>query len=137
MSIVVPDGEAAGMSYLVQYDENLWKSYDEKTQDFCKTEWLRKAKVVPNCRMVALRLIPDALFPLHGHDAPYIEWQERFEVAEDTPDFVYSEVTVACQVEWTPRLQRQIMSNLQHVLPRGTKFRITTKSGQELSTGRV
>lgn len=62
---------ATGKVYLVDYDENLFLSYNQEGQDFCFETWAKKAAPM-GCDMVVLRLHPDQWFPMHGHDKPYI-----------------------------------------------------------------
>ncbi len=134
---VAPDGVAAGMSYVVEYDENLWKQLDDEQRQFCKDTWIKKATPIPGVSVVCLRLMPDTLFPMHGHEHPYIEWQHTIEQKEDRPPFKYHTVLIRCNEDWTPRLQSAIMRDAASRLPSGTAFEIQTKGGQPLSSGKL
>ena len=71
-----------GLARLVLYSENQWMRYDEAGQNYCKEVWTKNAKAA-GFQAVALKLIPDEVFPMFGHNTPYLEWQSRIE--PDTP----------------------------------------------------
>lgn len=73
------EGSPAGMAYVVRYDEDQWMKYDEKGQEYCKSYWIKRAMPMRDIEVVCLQLIPDTLFPSHGHERPYIAWQHRLE----------------------------------------------------------
>lgn len=74
---------ADGRVYMVNYSEDLWKAFDAEGQQFCKDTWIKKATPIANIKYVVLRLIPDELFPMHGHETPYVEWQHEIERAPE------------------------------------------------------
>lgn len=134
--IDVPSGDAAGLTYFVQYDEDLWNALDDERRDFCKSEWVRKATPLDGVRFVVLRLIPDALFPSGEHETPYVAWQHEITEKDDDPDYEISVViSVVLAVEWTPQLQSTIMRSLAKQFPSGAKFAICTRKGYVLSRG--
>jgi hypothetical protein len=71
IAITPKDGTQAGKYYLVNYHEDQWYRYDEAGQEFCWAHWIKCATPL-GCVKVCLRLIPDELFPTHGHDKPYV-----------------------------------------------------------------
>lgn len=77
MDIQPAEGTASEQAYLVAYNEDLWFSYSEETREFCKETWIRKAEPL-NVRFVVLRLTPDPVFPMRGHEKPYVEWRHMF-----------------------------------------------------------
>lgn len=79
MVVDMPSGTAAGKLYLIHMEEDLWKGLDPDRQAFCKAQWTEKATAIPEVRFVVLKLVPDELFPVHGHDKPYVEWQEAID----------------------------------------------------------
>lgn len=76
---IVHDG-----SYVVDYDEDQWKRYTEETQEFCRQTWTKKAQAL-RCERVALRLIPDPLFPSGEKDKPYFVWQHNLVAPVEKP----------------------------------------------------
>lgn len=61
----------AGKAYLVDYDENAFLAFDEERQQDCIDAWTKRAGPL-GCEVLAIRLRPDTIFPLHGHETPYI-----------------------------------------------------------------
>lgn len=82
--------------YLVKYDENLWLQLPEATREFCFETWSKRARPL-GCKIVTLQLIPDAIFPIHGHEAPYIVAQRQLALPEKEI-FTVRTVTV-CEID--------------------------------------
>ncbi len=74
-----------GLARLLLYSRKLWESFDEEAQEFCKSEWIRKADPLPGVEVIALKLttLPEdfamaAMFDLPSPEPDAIVWQHRF-----------------------------------------------------------
>lgn len=79
----VKDGVASKHTYVITYDEELWLGLSPERQQFCKDAWISRASPLPGVERVVLQLKPDILFPLRGHEHPFIEWQHELVHARD------------------------------------------------------
>lgn len=131
----------SGKLYLIRYGEDLWKSLDAERQQHCKDTWLRHAKDTDAAR-IALQLIPDELFPMHGNEKPYIEWQE---VIDRPPDCGFTSEVVAtftltsgC-VKYIDPCARAAMTRRagELQLPPGTHYRIVDGNGNLIEHGKL
>lgn len=140
MLVPIPSGEDQGGIYLVEFDEDLWKSYDLELQEYCKAEWRKKATPIAKCRFVLLRLYPDPLFPTHGHEKPYTEWQEPIEHPDAAPFTVDTTIYIRLRndaVAVDPAMRPAITQRLGEVGQPGAAWRIVTPNGTVLESGKL
>lgn len=86
--------EASGRVYLVDYDEDLWLSYDDEGRQQCIDAWLRKAEPL-RVAFLSVRLHPDKVFPLHGHEGPYIAVSLPVAPKDGTHAFTVKTIAIA------------------------------------------
>lgn len=139
MTDEVREGSQAGGIWLVEYDEDDWKALPDATKDHCRDTWIKKASALKEVRFVVLKLIPDELFPMHGHEKPYVEWQHAIDRG---PEKGYTvETLVAVQLpapyELSPLLRSRIESELRETHPKGTVWSIRGAAGVSLAMGRI
>lgn len=133
----MPTGVVAGKAYLVRYDENQWKRYDEAGRDFCKATWIKWATPL-DVEHVVLQLVPDEFFPIHGNEQPYIEWQHRLDRTPPSGFTVETLVTFTVHTSGTP--DPAVASNLRLAigkLPKGTRWRALNLNQDSLGQGRA
>lgn len=89
-----PETETAGGGqYFVAYREDDFLAFDEEQREFCYQAW--EAKAVPlQCTMLVVQLIPDPVFPIHGHDKPYVYMKRDIADAPGVPDFTVHTVCI-------------------------------------------
>lgn len=112
--------------YLVKYDEDLWFKFTDEAQEFCKQKWIEEAQVAAGCKEVALQLVPDPLFPIHGKEVPYIIWRHKF-ANEEKKDFIYVATVRIDLVDPYPTMSVEVRNKLRSLLakyPKGTKYDI-------------
>lgn len=133
----VPDGTASDQMYLVSYSEDLWFALPEERREFCKYTWTLKATSMPGVKYVALRLLPDELFPSFGNEKPYIMWQERIERADAAPFVVELTVDVYLRgIELTLTYKAEILRQLSVRYGNGFRYAIW-KNGAKLAAGKL
>lgn len=135
----VPSGSEAGKIYLVHYDEDLWKAFNAEQQEFCKDTWLRKATAIDGIRFVVLKLVPDELFPMHGHEKPYVEWQVPIDAPPESGFTVETTVTVTVEGDAKyvdPVMRMEITKSLSGLM-RGVAFQIVNKRGDVIERGKL
>lgn len=136
MGQIVPiEGSATDNAYFIEYDEDQWHRYDDAGKEYCKSYWLKKAEPM-GVRFVALRLVPDPLFPAGARETPYIEWQHVFEFKADIPYTTQTVVHVTLNVEPEPKVRFALEDELRKTHPKGTTFRAWW-DGKQYWTGRV
>lgn len=140
VEVPAPDGLVVGLTYLVEYDEDTWLTMSEERREFCKAEWRKRAKPAKDVRHLALRLVPDELFPVHGRDRPYIAWQEPV----DKPPPEGFTVTAVLDVQLIGNdthidpVRRALISRaMEDKAAPGTPWRILNKAGDVLEHGRL
>ena len=140
----VPDGSPSWGIYLVEYLEDNWKGLPEATREFCKQQWIKRAEPLANVQFVVLRLLPDELFPMHGHEKPYIEWRHPIERGPKCGYTVQGHVEVKLEsaldtMEDTvdPVLRARIESDLRDKYPKNTPYIIYGRETRYLATGRL
>lgn len=130
-----------GKLCLVVYDEDLWLALPADRQAYCKEVWLTKASALPDVVRVVLRLTPDELFPMHGHEKPYIAWQQDI----DRPPECGFQVTTVVTVEVVgdakyvdPVMRADITAQLTKPrYPAGATYRIVNSRGDVMEHGRL
>lgn len=115
------EGSATDNAYFVQYDEDQWNLYDDAGKEYCKAYWIKKAEPL-GVRFVALRLIPDPLFPATGRETPYIAWQHMFNFKVDVPFTFKTVVQVTLNVEPTAKVRLAVEDELRKTHPKGTVY---------------
>ncbi len=139
MLVDIP-GEQVGSVYLIEYSEDLWLSLDTESQQYCKDVWRRKAAPIPGCKFITIRLIPDPLFPIHGHEAPYVAWQEAIERPPEqgfTVRVVATVVTTDTTKYLSPVKRMAISKALEGVAEPGAHWQIVNADGLVLEHGRL
>lgn len=138
MLVDMPGGKEQGSVYLVDYNEDLWLSFDDEGRQYCKDTWYKKAEVIPGCKFVTLRLIPDDLFPMHGHEKPYVAWQQSIERAMPNGFVIDVQVTVTVEGDGRyvdPIKRMRISKALEGTAATGTPWRIINAAGNVLEHG--
>lgn len=116
-----PDGKVTRTMYYVQMQEDAWVALERRVQDQWKAEWRAEAKE-NGVTFVALKLMPDELLPMHGHESPYVAWQER---VSDNQDFrVEALVRVRVEDRVVPQIVREKIGRKLQQYPSGTKYEI-------------
>lgn len=128
------EGTLAGKVYLVEYDEEAWLTTPAETQQYCVDTWIKKAKPL-GARFLVLRLVPDALFPLRGNDAPYIHERYPIEQAPERGFVAVANVQFEVTGEYGPIMRAGISRELEKY-PKGTFFAIHDGKNQ-IEAGRV
>lgn len=116
------EGSASENGYFVQYDEDQWNLYDDAGKQYCYEYWKKKAKPM-GVAYVALRLVPDPLFPSGPREAPYIAWQYMFPVEADVSYTTKTVVHVTLLSEPTPRIRHDVEAELATSHPKGSAWR--------------
>lgn len=132
----------AGKAYLITYDEDLWKSYDDDGRQFCKDTWIKKATPMADVRFVVLKLVPDDLFPMHGHETPYVEWQHQIDRPPEcgfTVDACVTFTVVSDTAKYVDPVTRMEMTKRMQDMryPAGTHFRIVNGNGDVIERGKL
>jgi len=134
----------AGKSCLIEVDEDYWLSLPDDRQVYCKEVWTEKARQQPDTARVVLRLIPDALFPMHGHDKPYIAWQADIDRPPECGFTVDTVVTITVNTDSKyvdPVMRADISGRLAGVrvqaVTYGATFRIVNARGDVIEHGRL
>jgi hypothetical protein len=133
----VPDGVTSNRWYVVQYAEDQWMKYDDATKQHCYDTWIARATPLPDIDMAVLRLIPDPLFPQHGHEAPYVEWQHcidrREKLAFKCEAFV--QIQLSC-VDMDIPMRHAVESKLREY-PNGTGYEVLNSINNAVLSGKV
>lgn len=82
-----------GGQYFVVYDEDQFLAYSPEDQEWCYSQWEKKA-IPMHCTQLVVQLVPDALFPVHGHDKPYIFMKRDIAGAPGVPAFKVMTIAV-------------------------------------------
>lgn len=112
-------------AYIVDYDEDQWKRYTAETQEYCKATWKKRA-AAQGCERIALRLIPDPIFPCYGKEKPYFVWQEDL-LSRSKVQALYTfaaEVVVTLAHDLNRKQMQELMHTLSRSYPRGSRYRI-------------
>jgi hypothetical protein len=128
-----------GKVYLITYDEDVWLSLPKERQEFCKQTWLSKAEAIVAVQHVVLKLVPDELFPVNGHEKPYVAWQQEIGRPPECGFTVRSQITVTIETDAKyvdPVMRADISRALEGNMP-GTPFRIVTRGGNIIEAGRI
>lgn len=142
MSDKVQRESQSGGIYLVEYSEDLWYDLPDATKDHCRSEWIKKATAMKEVRFVVLKLLPDDLFPMHGHELPYVHWQHAIDRGNECGYTYAAGVGVKLNkgTEFTPLLRSRIESELREKFPKGTVWQVWSAADQplqELAHGRL
>ena len=132
------DGSRSGTSYIVNYDEDLWNSFDKESQEYCWQTWLKKAKQ-SSASVMVLRLHPDELFPAGEHEHPYVARQESI-AANQTPYFAVemrATITVDTSTKFIEPSQRAALNKMLGEMPADTRYTIQNRDKLHIESGRV
>lgn len=131
--IETPEGEVISDAYIINFNEDLWMQYASGTQKACKDNWIKKAEP---CEVdeVVLRLHPDAIFPLHGKEKPYIAWRHKF-IKSNNGEWI-ERLTVTVQTDINiEKGTKGLFEKAKKVFtkyPQGTRFKFLGTSGKVL-----
>ena len=133
MDIVPQEGKATTSVYLVVYDEDLWCSFDEERQQYCKEHWIKKAEPFTSIEEVVLKLVPDELLPRGDKERPYIAWRHKFQRGpKDEFEVLPATVQIkSLKRELTPSNRSKINVLMQTKYPKGTKFHVFYSMGMK------
>lgn len=135
----IPSGAQSGKIYLVNYDEDLWFKFDDEGRQFCKDTWIRKATPIPDVRFVVLKLHPDDLFPMHGKEKPYVEWQFEIDRPPECGFAIATTVTVTVEgdAKYVDTVMRMEITKSLSGLMAGVAFVIQNKRGDVIERGKL
>lgn len=116
--------------YYIDYGEDAFLSLPDERKQYCYDTWVQKANDRKN-KIVALRLIPDPLFPSGDNEKPYIFWQQKLEAAEVKQWSVEAKVQVflTSTAEVTEHYLLMIIAELRTRYPVRTVYEITQPWG--------
>lgn len=121
--------------YLVRYDENLWLQLPETTREYCFEYWSKRARPL-GAKIVTLQIIPDTIFPIHGHEMPYIAAQRQLALP-DKEVFAVRTVTI-CDID-SQWLQAATEKELSEILGKAERVarKFTTDSYMVVAGSKV
>lgn len=132
-----PHEKTEGSVFVVTYSEDAWKGLPEANQQFCKEAWIKRATPIERIKTIALRLEPDRLFPMHGNNRPYIEWQHAIERVPECGYQLAVELTFTLN---TPGMDVPTENRIRRELekyPRGTEYVVLSLDGNAEMKGRT
>ena len=88
---------------------------------------------------MVLKLVPDDLFPMHGHEKPYVEWQHQIDRPPESGFSVETTVTVTVEgdAKYVDPVMRMEITKALSGLMRGVAFQIVNKRGDVIEHGKL
>ena len=131
----VPQGSTAAGVYAIEMCENDWLALDSTAEQALKDAWVEQAKLDPDAEHAVLRLTPDALFPINGHDKPYLAWKYNLNSPTARAFDTKNRVLYVLHGLATDERTRHQLEKAIAALPSGTTWKVVNRRNAVISSG--